>query len=149
MTIWGVDLGVRSAYAAGLDGDDLTLACLIQRPNKTSRSHELRLLHEWAITTFAPGDAVYIEEPPLAGSRNLRVFLHLGQVSGVLASACEATLVPVSSWKKGTVGNGAASKEHVAAWLRRHHPNHHVRCGGDQNSIDATCIALYGCLDQG
>lgn len=150
MTIWGVDLGVRSAYAAGLgDGGVLVLDCLLQRPNKISRSRELRLLHEWAHRTFAPDDAVYIEEPPLAGSRNLRVFLHLGQVAGVIASACEAVLVPVSSWKKGTVGNGAASKELVASWLSRRHPDLYRQCGGDQNRIDATCIALYGSLDQG
>lgn len=148
MRVWGVDLGVRTAYAAGLSTDNsLEVSTYIQRPN--SRSRELRLLHEWAQETFGPDDVLYIEEPPLAGARNLRTFLHLSQVSGVMACTRDATLVPVSSWKKGTVGNGSATKDLVSRWLSRRYPEYHRVCTEDQNLIDATCLALYGCLDQG
>lgn len=145
MAIWGVDLGVRSAYAACTG----RVTSIELKPKKHSRSEELRLLHVWAQETFGPEDVVYVEEPPLAGRRNLRVFLHLAQTSGVIASACRATLVPVASWKKGTVGNGAASKDLVAEWLRTKHPSLHSACAGDQNLVDATCISLYAVLDQG
>lgn len=144
MATWGVDIGVRSAYAVSGDSH----AVIQLKPRKHSRSEELRLLHSWAMETFAVGDIAYIEEPPLAGRRNLRVFLQLAQASGAVGSACDAEFVPVSSWKKGTVGNGAANKDQVADWLRHAHPRRHARCGGDQNLIDATCIWLHASMDQ-
>lgn len=150
MTIWGVDLGVRSLYVARIDGSVLTLFSKSYRIHKQSRGDELAGLHAWLGDTLEHGP-VAIEEPPLAGSRNLRTFLALAQVSGITAAAAgpEAILVPVSSWKKGTVGNGAASKDLVSAWLRRVHPDYHKACAGDQNLIDATCIALYAHMGQG
>ena len=140
--IWGVDLGVRSAYAAGLAGDQLYLECLVLKPKKHSRSQELRLLHEWA-TQFL-GARVFIEEPPLAGARNIRTFLGLAQASGVLLAATGGQLVPVDTWKLGAVGRGGVSKDLVSEWLLRSHPAHHGACGGNQNLVDATAIAHYG-----
>lgn len=149
MITWGVDLGVRSLYVARLEDGDLSLyshnSLLI---HKQPRFVELTMLHTW-LAAFPPEGAWYAEEPPLAGPRNLQTFLHLSQVSGVVACSVPATLVPVGSWKKGTVGNGAAGKGLVADWLRARFPRFHDQCGGDQNFIDATCIALWGSVDQG
>lgn len=150
-TVWGVDLGVRSLFVARIDDGRLSLQSHSSlRIHRQSRSAELRTLHRWLseLTALEPGP-VYVEEPPLAGARNLQTFLHLAQVSGVVASATPATLVPVSVWKRGTVGNGAAGKELVADWLRASFPDYYRQCDGNQNYVDAVCIALYGHMDQG
>ena len=144
MTVWGIDLGVRSLYVARIDSGKLDLFCHNNlRIHKQPRYVELSMLRAW-LDQFPPTGTWWAEEPPLAGSRNLQTFLHLAQVSGVVCCAVPATPVPVASWKLGTVGNGAASKELVARWLYRCHPDYHRQCGGDQNLVDATCIALYG-----
>ncbi len=54
--------------------------------------------------------------------------------------------VNVMAWKKDIVGKGNASKDEVAAWLEVHHPDYYEQCHGDQNLVDATCVALYGRL---
>ena len=149
MTVWGFDLGVRSFYAARLDGGDLSLYVFnTLRLRRHERWEELAILSDTVHDLNIDGHA-YIEEPPLAGSRNLQTFLHLAQVSGVVSAAARPSiLVPVSSWKLGTIGRGNATKEQVADWLRARHADWHAKCAGDQNCIDATCIAIYG-LDQG
>lgn len=113
------------------------------RIHKQPRWRELQVLHDW-ITGLISEGTVWIEEPPLAGSRNLRTFLHLSQVSAVAGLAGRCEYVPVGSWKKQVVGNGAASKDLVARWLARHRPGWHAQCRGDQNLVDATCLAIYG-----
>jgi len=145
MISWGFDLGVRSVYAARIEGGNLSLHCLNTiRIHTHERWEELYAIACWVRDLYPDGPA-YIEEPPLAGSRNLQVFLHLAQVSGVVSAAARpSTLVPVSSWKLGTVGRGNATKDLVADWLRARHSGWHAQCGGDQNLIDATCLALYG-----
>lgn len=150
MTVWGIDLGVRSLYVARLDDGNLDLFCHNSlRIHKQDRYVELAMLRTW-LGNFPPAGRWYCEEPPLAGSRNLQTFLHLAQVSGVVACCTPATLVPVGLWKKGTVGNGAASKDLVSRWLQRRHRGYFDQCGADQNLVDATCIALYGqTLDAG
>lgn len=146
MTSWGVDLGTRSAYAARLDRGHIThfqLSTLKFRKNP--RGTELWLLFQWADQLpIQPEDLVLIEEPPLAGSRNIRTFLGLAQASGVLAAATQGELVEVDTWKRGTVGRGGVSKALVAEWLSIRHPDYYAACGGDQNLVDATCIALLG-----
>jgi Holliday junction resolvasome RuvABC endonuclease subunit len=147
MISWGVDLGVRSLYVARIDDSGLTLYSHDSlKIHKQDRSAELQALSHWIQPLYLMGGLglVYAEEPPLAGARNLQTFLHLSQVSGVVACSVPTTLVPVSSWKKGTVGDGAASKDLVAGWLLRRHPAYSEACRGDQNLVDATCIALYG-----
>lgn len=148
-SVWGLDLGVRSLYVAHIDDGRLSLYSHNSlRIHKQPRYVELAVLREW-LGSFSPAGSWFVEEPPLAGSRNLQTFLHLAQVSGVVASCTPATLVPVSAWKKGTVGNGAAGKELVAHWLRARFPDYYRQCDGDQNLIDATCIALYGSVAEG
>jgi hypothetical protein len=57
----------------------------------------------------------------------------------------------VSSWKKGTIGRGNATKDEVSAWLGEHHPKYARQCRGDQDLTDAAAIYLYGraALDTG
>jgi Holliday junction resolvasome RuvABC endonuclease subunit len=144
MTVWGIDLGVRSLYVARIDDDGIQLfshkSLVI---HEQERYVELSILRQW-LQQFSPTGRWFAEEPPLAGARNLQTFLHLGQVSGVVGASTPAFNVPVSSWKKGTVGNGSASKDLVSRWLHRRYPAYFKACAGDQNLVDATCIALYG-----
>jgi len=92
---------------------------------------------------------VFIEEPLVAGRRNLRTALQMAQVVGaIVGMVVEWTnrvyLVPVSTWKVNTVGKGNASKEDVAGWLTRYHSVYAAACDGRQDLIDACCIACYG-----
>ncbi len=72
--------------------------------------------------------------------------MQLAQTAGALLSAIDSPcyLVPVTSWKKDVVGKGNASKEEVAKWLEEFQNPRYLACEGDQNRIDATCIAMYG-----
>lgn len=144
MTTWGIDIGVRSLYVARIEGGKLDLfSHKSLKIHQQQRYVELSMLRAW-LGQFPPAGTWWAEEPPLAGSRNLQTFLHLSQVSGVVACSVPATLVPVAEWKKGTIGNGGASKERVSGWLSATHPAFFAACEEDQNLIDATCIALYG-----
>lgn len=171
MTVWGIDLGVRSFHAVGLvpgfgipggrapEGSLSKFSLILATPKSVAnqdpreRARELTQLGHGINPTpgigISAGDQVFIEEPPLAGSKNLRTFLKLAQVSGVLGfgahrSGAVVTYVPVSTWKKEVIGAGGASKDVVAAWLSAFYPAHSQSCLGDQNYVDATCLALYG-----
>jgi Holliday junction resolvasome RuvABC endonuclease subunit len=91
-------------------------------------------------------DEIYVEEPVVAGPRNLRSTLLIAETVGALMGDLRAlvTLVPVTSWKKGTTGHGNATKSDVALWLKSTYPDYDAKCAGDQDLIDAVCIALYG-----
>jgi hypothetical protein len=141
---WGVDLGVRSVYAAHLDGSTLQLYSFVLKRG-LSRALELNLIAEWIDKTIDTAEAVYIEEPPLAGSRNVRVALQLAMTAGTIASRIpHAEFIPVATWKKKVVGKGNVDKTGVSQWLNMSYPDYFVSCAGDQNHIDATCIAFFG-----
>lgn len=92
------------------------------------------------------GFSVFIEAPVLAGMRNVQTTIRLALVTGALGQALggDATMVPVSSWKKEVVGHGHATKADVAQWLTINCPEMADLCEADQDLIDATCVALYG-----
>ncbi len=109
-----------------------------------TRSRELKALGKKFYGFFDQDDTVFVEEPPLAGSRNIRVFAALNQVFSVaLCEAPNAYPVEVSTWKKQTTGKGNSTKDDVSRWLEEHHSPYSALCG-DQNLIDAACIAIYG-----
>lgn len=93
-------------------------------------------------------DVLYIEEPLVAGARNLQSSLKIAQVAGALlclsAGMERVYLVPVSTWKKDTVGHGNATKPEVRAWVDQHYPSIASVCGLDQDLYDAAAVALYG-----
>ena len=153
MTIVGIDLGLRSAYLASIDSDGmLDLDAIVLKPKKCSRDHELSDIY-LGVTQFILGQnqskpiSVRIEAPIVAGVRNLQTTIGIAQTSGAVLLACYGIpneMVAVAQWKKATVGKGNATKDDVARWLQRKHPIYFEQCAGDQNWIDATCIALYG-----
>lgn len=141
---WGVDLGVRSCHLAAITPDGLTTYSFIVE--KSTRWQELQNLARLFAEKIQFVDQVFVEEPPLAGTKNVRTALQLSQVCGavVAASPAKTYLVPVSSWKAEVIGRGGADKQAVAAWLAEHHPDWHRHANGDQNVVDAICLALYG-----
>lgn len=142
--IWGIDLGVRSVYLAGLDGDELVHLVALSTEKRVVRSLELDSLGKQAQEYIDPEDDVFVEEPPLAGPKNLRTFGALHQVFGTMLSHVGGREAVVPTWKLEVVGRGNADKASVAEWLRSAHPSYSAQCGGDQNLVDAVCIALYG-----
>lgn len=145
MRFVGIDLGLRSAYLAFIDNEDsLFLEQIVLKPNKMDRVQELTEIFDFCFPLIN-GDKVFIEEPVVAGARNLRTSLQIAQTAGVvlLASGRGTRLVPVTSWKKGVIGKGNATKEEISAWLAQKYPKYYKMCNGDQNLVDATCIALY------
>lgn len=68
-----------------------------------------------------------------------------GAIMGALHDEGIVTQIAnVSSWKKRVVGRGNATKEDVSKWLRLRWPDFFSATRGNQDLVDATCIALYG-----
>lgn len=138
--IVGIDLGVRKLHISRSDDDALSIAV-----KPTIRHHELIGLTKELITELPVHTKAYVEEPVVAGVRNLRTSLQMSQLMGALMVVlAEVVPVPVSSWKRGTVGKGNATKDEVAKWLEENHPRSHKAANGSQDLVDAACIRLYG-----
>lgn len=138
--IYGVDLGMRSLY---IYGDGAQFRLVVER---SDRYREIRTLSEWVALTFEPEDAVFYEEPVLAGPKNIRTMIGLAQTSAALLAGSTARCygVAVTEWKKEVVGRGNAKKQEVAEWLRENDRTCFDVCNGDQNFFDAACIQKYG-----
>lgn len=155
MQIWGVDLGVRSFTAACIDSYTGYLRLehfksptpkMVRDQPAHERARELRYAGIALAHRVVGGDQVYIELPPLAGSRNIQTFSKLSMMAGVLASACNVhtEFVAVDVWKRAIIGKGGVDKARVSEVLAEISKSYSRQCGDDQNSVDATCIALYG-----
>lgn len=143
--IWGIDLGVRSVHVAGLDDDTHVAETFTVKP-QVVRTLELDALAKSLRALIGPEDDVFVEEPPLAGPRNLSTFAALNQVLGMVLATVGGREANVMQWKRDVCGSGNTDKLGVSRWLQDHHPTYFAQCSGDQNLVDATCIALYGRL---
>ena len=140
--MWGADLGVRSVHLFCAGENPWAISIDVER--MSNRADELDALWNKVYEVFSSHDVVFVEEPPLAGVRNIRTFAALSQVFAVvLTAAPKAYGVEVSTWKKQVVGKGNATKEEVQGWLTANNPAYAALCG-DQNLTDAACVALYG-----
>lgn len=144
--IWGIDLGVRSVHLAGMNGNDLIYTETLETPKRVVRSLELDSLGKQALEFISVEDDVFVERPPFAGPKNVRTFGELHQVFGTMLSHVGGREAENMSWKAAVCGNGRASKDDVSRWLREHHEPYSAQCGGNQNLVDAVCIAIYGGL---
>lgn len=94
------------------------------------------------------GPVVFYMEEPVVG-RNIKSTVVQAQAGGaVMYSLYDNFAEPIfqvnnKTWKKDIVGNGNASKDMVGLWLLQNHKPLYDLTGGDQDLIDATCIALY------
>lgn len=134
----GIDLGTRSVHVS--DGEK-PISFISEKLN--DRSKEISFLFDCFTDVFGLSWRGYIEEPVVAGVRNLRVSLQIAQVAGALMSTGSGRLVPVTQWKKEVVGKGNANKMYVAKWFKDNHPKLHAKIEGQQDLVDASCIHLY------
>jgi len=152
-TIWGIDPASKkiAMFTGSKSGLDLIQAELAEVP-RSNRNDELMALRSKLEFVIGPdGDhVIFCEEPVVAGARNLRSTILVAETVGmILALNARVHLVPVSSWKKGTVGKGNATKDEVSEWLRREHPQYAGYCRDtkwreSQDLRDAAAIYLYG-----
>lgn len=148
--IWGLDPASKK-IAMFTDDEGQVHAHLFEVP-RSDRNLELKALRTQMelILKYDPNPVIYCEEPVVAGARNLRSTILVAESVGVvLCLNAKVHLVPVSSWKKATVGKGNASKEEVSEWLRREHPGYAGYCRDarerdSQDLTDAAAIYLYG-----
>lgn len=122
----------------------LTETC-VPETMKWARKVMVRLFDRLGIEA---GDVVFLEEPVVAGARNIRSTIKQAYLNGVVQEVITtygATCVPtpINTWKASTVGGGA-TKERVAAWLQEAWPLYYEAAAGDQDLIDAGAILLHG-----
>lgn len=122
------------------------------------RAHVCAHFFDWSVHLFcrlrdefgSGGVAAWIEEPIINKKAGPKVSMLQGQVEGVLmAAAHQSGVTSVYSvhhteWKKEVVGHGNPGKPAIGSWLEQHQPELASLAGGDQDLIDAACIALYG-----
>lgn len=152
MIVAGVDLGVRKAAIAILDGPNMLYVGAFES-KAVSRSTQLHEVAAWVLKHCIEHkvEAVYVEEP-LVG-RSTRVSLQIAQTAGGVLCTLDHLghlsgpyLVSNTSWKKEVTGKGAGKdiKKHIREWLDEMFPGYAAQCDGDQDQYDATCIAIYG-----
>lgn len=97
-----------------------------------------------------PGLPIYAYvESPVVGRAGVRSTMVQAFTSGAVQAAlydagCDPQGANVSSWKKAVIGKGNATKDDVADWLQLRRPDLFRAAGGNQDVVDAACIALYG-----
>lgn len=158
--IVGIDLNSRSVAMAlrpmGQDDGPWSVRKHTVKVTKYAtldRAAVLGELYGFVVTHVFPEDIVYVESPVLAGARNIQSTIKVAAAYGAVLAAvnaahARAVEVAVSSWKLATVGRGNASKDDVGDWLHVQHPSVHTECAGDQDLMDAACIALYAELTE-
>jgi Holliday junction resolvasome RuvABC endonuclease subunit len=149
----GIDLDSRSIAISVVVGDRYPAAHverIVTPRHITERAAILRYLRDELEHHYSyfRDQRVFVEAPVLAGARNIQSTIKVAGVYGLtlatVGSWSPIIETPISTWKKHTVGTGNATKDQVAAWLKANHPEKSIQCMGDQNLVDATCIALYG-----
>lgn len=150
MTTIGIDPSSRNLACVSLDPDDHPMMTKLTVPTKLKERAEILgsllnqvndVLRSWSATT------VFIERPIVGPSKHATIVQ--AQVQGLVLGKAnslgmEAYAVHPSTWKRDVVGHGRSSKQDVSEWLALHHPLLHELSGGDQDLVDASCIALYG-----
>lgn len=139
----GIDLGANKLAIVDLENEFFVV---YQRRKPRGRGQDLLEMRRWleAQTYIGERDA-FVEAPVLAGVRNIQSTIKIAQTSGLVQSVLARTHeTAVSSWKKGTVGSGNATKTQVRDWLDATYPEIAWMCRGNQDLYDAACIALYG-----
>jgi Holliday junction resolvasome RuvABC endonuclease subunit len=155
-----VDLGVRKAAVTVLDDNQMLFTGAFDVSAQKPRSTQLHQVAAWVVRQLIQykAEAVYVEEP-LVG-RSTRVSLQIAQTAGAVlcttdhlldadGAGANSYLVSNTHWKKILLGSGNANKVKIQEWLDLKYSSYALNCDGDQDCYDATCIALYGQLQQG
>ena len=143
--IFGIDPAAKSlAISAWGSGITATYKITTKKDDRWRQILELQSQLNPIIDLWNP-DAIFIEEPVVAGAGNIRSTILIAETVGmVLSCGLPTYLVPVSSWKKKTVGNGNATKQEVAEWIEKELPEYAALCKRDQDLLDAGAIGEYG-----
>lgn len=102
------------------------------------------------INQMWPGATIHaFIESPVVGRGGVRSTMVQCFTSGAIQAALhnaglDSQGANVSSWKKVVTGRGNSTKPEVAKHLRLRWPALHRAAGGNQDIVDAACIALYG-----
>jgi hypothetical protein len=97
-----------------------------------------------------PGATIFpFIESPVVGRGGVRSTMVQCFTSGAIQAALhnaglDTQGANVSSWKKVVTGRGNSTKPEVAKHLRLRWPALYRAAGGNQDIVDAACIALYG-----
>ena len=137
----GVDYGFRRVAIACAE---MGWATSVYTPKLWDRGLELRVLAT-CLDDQEHETHMFIEGAIGAGPLNIQTIVGMAATQGALMLAHNgpSTIVAVSSWKKGVIGNGSADKELVGIWLAEIWPNLYAACD-TQDEIDAMCMSLYG-----
>lgn len=146
MRIGGVDCGGSKVAIAILDAGQLYVHTMVSKQKE--RHPALRDVGRFVGHFLNRCDVVYVERPVVG--RGVAASLQVAQATGAVMSHLEVPsyFVPIQTWKKALTGNGNASKGLVQTSLMELHPRYSELCGGDQDLVDATGIALYGVAQQ-
>ena len=106
MKIYGIDCGKDKIHIVG-DTGAKDFIVKSGTPRDESLTYLKNEVSKWltvhGCTHF--NCRLYIEEPVLAGARNIRTTIAIAETVGMLLSlGFPATLVPVSTWKKSVLG---------------------------------------------
>lgn len=118
-------------------------------PASASAWHMSYLFLSW-INMEWPGLPIHVfVEAPVVGRGGVRSTMVQCFTSGAIQGAfhdagCTTQVANVSTWKKSVVGKGNATKEEVSKHLRLRWPALFHAAVGNQDLIDASCIALHG-----
>lgn len=148
----GVDPAASKAAFVALYGNEFVMRSA-QRLGKSGGQACFKATH--AIESFVlalPWNVdhkfAYIEAP-VVGRGGVRTTMVQCFTSGAIQGALHGLgftteIANVSSWKKRVVGKGNATKEQVAEHLRLRWPALYSAANGDQDLVDASCIAIFG-----
>lgn len=143
-----MDLSSRTAALYALNPNQ-AIKIVVPASKSKDRAYTANVLFEGAVAFLDQVGAthVFIEEPVLAGARNIRSTLLIAQIAGamLIAAGSERVVrfVPVSTWK-AALGHGHADKDAVRRFIDSLHPQVAQECGHDQDLYDAAGVALYG-----
>lgn len=143
--IWGIDPASKSIAMVG--ANSLLLHVHKIQVGRSTRSAELRQMRDQFEEVMSLDDehTIFVEEPVLAGVRNIRTTILIAETVGMILSYSRSVyVVPVASWKQKTVGDGHASKEMVGSWLKKDYETYHRLCEHDSDLVDAAAICVYG-----
>lgn len=154
-TVLGLDLSSRKIALMGRNERSGWFCETWVAPKKVKNRGEILAQFLDPFTAFveeavARGPTWMFVENPLVGVGGPHATIVQAQVQGLVlgtsvrSGVAAAYPVNVQTWKKDVVGRGNASKDEVAAWLKRECPNLTDMADGDQDLVDAACVALYG-----
>lgn len=146
----GIDLGTRKIAVSSYTGEENLEYCLaFTASEKWSRPTQLRFLADtlFDLLDSTQPDHVFMESVIVGNNRKYSI--GLAEVAGALMSNTpdplpETHRIDNKTWKKQLIGNGNATKQDIALWLKTEYPRYSLQCAGDQDRVDATCIALQG-----